>query len=186
MLCYLSALYPTDWYYVVVIECLLTNSLQVFRIGDGKCTPIQKFHYNGRCAVPPAITNDEYAHSGLTVTPAPSYGGTAKPTGSVFGTGQGSANAHRTHDGHTMVELGAMDGIGSAAGDVNAELELEAEDGPQDHGDGFQLLQKLMQKRSAPQDGHFEIGQAAQGSSVKATAQELAERNAVVGDDDKQ
>jgi hypothetical protein len=166
---------------VVVTERLLADSLQVFRIGDGKCTPIQKFHYNGRCAVPPAITNDQYTHSGLTVTPAPSYGGTAKPTGSVFGTGQGSANAHRTRNGHTAtVELGALDGVGSAAGNVNAEL--EAEDGPEDHGDGFQLLQKLMQKRPAPhpQDGRYDRGRAAEG---KATAAELAENNVDIGND---
>jgi hypothetical protein len=43
-----------------------------------------------------------------------------------------------------------------------------------------------MQKRPAPQGSHFEIGQAAEGTEGQATAQELAERNAVAGDDDKQ
>jgi hypothetical protein len=55
---------------------------------------------------------------------------------------------------------------------------------PGDHGDTFELLQKLMQERPAPQDGHYEIGHAAEGPNGKVTAQ--AEMNGDSGDGDKQ
>lgn len=134
--------------------------VQVFRIGDGKCTPIQKFRYTGRCVVPPVVTNEEYKQSGVIVTPAPTYMGSAKPTQSVFGTGRGSANVHRLHQRDTL-GVGDDDSAGDQFPSPYAAFDAEGADAEQaeegwdlegevDHGNGFALLGRLMKKQPSP------------------------------------
>ncbi len=52
----------------------------IFQIANGKCTPLQKYRYRSRCSRPPPLNPASYSS-----TKAPTHGGTAAPTQSVYG-----------------------------------------------------------------------------------------------------
>ena len=167
--------------YEHIMHC--TIKMQVFSINDGKCTPLQKFHYAGRCSVPPVITSQQYISGGVELTPAPSYGGTAKPTGHVFGTGKGSANARRQQRDNEVDVLSGefpFDGsrmpsaLPSAMPFTQQAPNLDLQDSSSG-GDGFQLLGELMQsKRPSARPSFAPVDQAPepqeQSAAESATA----------------
>jgi hypothetical protein len=142
--------------------------------------------------VPPVITREEYLDSGIVTTASPMYGGTAMPSVNVFGTGQGSAQAHRQHK-----QRSAASGLNGMLGEATSS---EIPEGPSDASsisemsvgaaatgagdddsaqpDAFQLLGSLMRKRPTGTQARREQAQAAEETARRAEAE--AQQSATV------
>lgn len=137
--------------------------------------------------MPTVITREEYLESGIVTTASPMYGGTAMPSVSVFGTGQGSAQAHRQHKQRmaaldmngllgerSATELPEVSSDASSISEVSNEAEATGraeEDAAQP--DAFQLLGSLMRKR--PTGTQARRAQALATEAEERARQEAAE-----------